>query len=221
MDRLPPQNALRAFDAAARHLSFQKAAAELHVTPAALSYQIRHLEETLGLKLFNRLNRAVELTEHGQLIRPGIREGFERFPETMRRLARARAGNVLTVSAGPAFTAKWLAPRLYHFISANPDIDVRVSANLAVADLEHDDVDVAVRFGRGTYPRCRATKLADEFVTPLCSPSLLKGRQGIKAPADLAHHALIHDDTHLGFFELASWEVWLKAAGAMEVNPAG
>ena len=217
--RLPPLNALRAFDAAARHMSFQLAAEELSVTPAALSYQIRHLEERLGVKLFHRLNRAVELTDHGVLIQPGIHDGFERFNEAMRRLSRARAGNVLTVSAGPAFTAKWLAPKLYHFIAANPEIDVRISANLGLVDLEHDDVDVAIRFGRGVYPGCRSTKLFDEYVTPLCSPKLLEGDVPLESPTDLAHHMFIHDDTHVGVFELANWPAWLSAAGVGEINP--
>ncbi len=218
MNRLPSLNALRAFEAAARHLSFQKAAAELHVTPAALSYQIRQLEETLGVKLFRRLNRLVELSAAGELIRPGVHEAFERLSETMQRLARSRSGNVLTVSAGPAFTAKWLAPRLYRFIARHPEIDARISASLALADLERDDVDVAVRFGQGVYPGCRSVKLFDEYVTPLCSPALLQGKHAIRTPADLAHHTLIHDDTHKGLFELADWDTWLAAAGAESVD---
>lgn len=216
--RLPSLNALRAFDAAARHMNFQKAAAELHVTPAALSYQIRQLEEALGLKLFNRLNRAVELTTHGELIRPGIREGFERLAQTMQLLARSRSGNVLNISAGPAFTAKWLAPRLYRFIARHPDIDARVSATMSRVDLASDDVDVALRFGGGNYPGCESVKLFDEYVTPLCSPVLLEGEHSLRDPSNLAHHTLIHDDAHLGIFELADWRDWLDAAGIQGVD---
>ena len=149
--RLPPLNALRAFDAAARHMSFRLAAAEFHVTPAALSYQIRQLEETLGVKLFVRLSRAVELTEFGALIAPGVGEAFQQLGRTMQLLDRRRSTNVLTISAGPGTIAKWLSPRLYRFIALHPDIDVRISANFNLVNLAVDDVDVAIRFGAGTY----------------------------------------------------------------------
>lgn len=218
-DRLPPLNSLRAFNAAARHMSFQNAAEELFVTPAALSYQIRHLEEHLGVKLFNRLNRAVELTEMGRLIAPGIREGFARLSQTMQQLERRKASNVLVVSAGPAFTAKWLAPRLYRFVSKHPDIDARISSSVKVVNLETDDVDVGIRFGRGQYANCSSEKLFDEYVTPMCSPSLMTGDHPLRVPADLKGHTFIHDDTHVGFFELADWQGWLKAAGVNDVDP--
>ncbi|GJL81388.1 MAG: transcriptional regulator GcvA [marine bacterium B5-7] len=219
IDRLPPLNSLKAFEAAARHMSFQKAAAELNVTPAALSYQIRQLEDLLGIKLFKRLNRAVELSREGALIEPGIREGFERLSQAMRRLKRSRAGNVLTISAGPALTAKWLVPRLYRFIARHPEIDARISATMQLADLVHDDVDIAFRFGRGQYDACRSVKLFDEYVTPLCAPALLDKSPGLQHPSDLASYTLIHDDTHIGLFDLADWPTWLKAAGVD--NPDG
>jgi len=217
-DRLPPLNSLRAFDAAVRHMSFQKAAQELNVTPAALSYQIRQIEEDLGLKLFKRLNRAIELTQFGEIIAPGIRDGFDRFNQSIRKLSRHRSGDVLVISAGPAFTAKWLAPRLYRFLDRHPGIDARVSASLNLADLETDDVDVAIRFGRGAYEGCQSTKLMDEYVTPMCSPVYCTESKPLSAPADLADHTLIHDDTHIGYFELADWSTWLKAAGAENVE---
>jgi len=134
--RLPPLNGLRAFEATARHMSFTHAAEELHVTPAALSYQVRQLEETLGVKLFKRLNRAIELTEQGEALFPGIRTGFEHMDVAMQRLRRRAATNVLVVSVGPAFAAKWLAPRLYRFIQKYPDIDPRISANVQISDFE-------------------------------------------------------------------------------------
>ncbi len=218
-NRLPPLNSLRAFNAAARHMSFQNAAEELFVTPAALSYQIRQLEEHLGVKLFNRLNRAVELTEMGRLIAPGIREGFARLSQTIQQLERRKSSNVLVISAGPAFTAKWLAPRLYRFVSKHPNIDARISSSIKVVNLETDDVDVAIRFGLGQYPNCRSEKLVDEYVTPMCSPSLMTGERPLRTPADLKGHTFIHDDTHLGFFELADWRAWLDAAGVSDVDP--
>jgi LysR family glycine cleavage system transcriptional activator len=217
-DRLPPLNALRAFDAVARHMSFQNAAAELFVTPAALSYQIRQLEDHLGLKLFNRLNRAIELTEQGQMIAPGLRESFRKMSETMQQLSRRRSGNVLVISAGPGFTAKWLAPRLYRFMARHPEIDTRISASLKLVDLGADDVDVAIRFGSGVYAGCDSVKIADEYVTPLCSPALLDGPNPLVEPQDLSNHTLIHDGTHIGVFELANWRDWLKAAGVSGVD---
>ncbi len=216
--RLPPLNALRAFEAASRHMSFQKAAGELHVTPAALSYQIRQLEEHLGRKLFKRLNRAVELTPDGTLLSGGVRDGFERLNQAVTALNQRRSGNVLVISAGPAFTAKWLTPRLYRFIAAYPDIDARIAASIRLADLQRDDVDVVVRYGRGTYPGCVSTKLLDEYVTPLCAPSLLDGRNPLHEPADLVHHTLIHDETHVGVFDLPDWRRWLAEAGVTNVD---
>ena len=218
-ERLPPLTALRAFEAASRLMSFQSAAEELSVTPAALSYQIRQLEDHLGLKLFNRLNRAVELTENGRLIQPGIHEAFEHLHRTMRQLRRRQQTNVLTIAAGPAFTAKWLSPRLYRFIARHPNIDARISASVTKSDLEMDDIDIAIRFGPGEYPGHYSVKLTDEFLTPLCAPSMLEGPNAIRSPEDLQHHTLIHDDTHQGFFVLQTWADWLKAAGVTSVDP--
>ncbi len=212
-ERLPPLNSLRAFNAAARHMSFQNAAEELFVTPAALSYQIRQLEDHLGVKLFNRLNRAVELTEMGKLIAPGIREGFVKLSSSIQQLQRRKSNKVLVISAGPAITSKWLAPRLYRFVSQHPDIDARVSSNVKMVDLEHDDVDAVIRFGMGNYENCRSEKLFDEYMTPMCSPALLNGENPIRTPEDLKNHTLIFDDTHFGFFELADWPSWFKEAG--------
>ncbi|NQW01739.1 MAG: transcriptional regulator GcvA [Rhodospirillales bacterium] len=217
-DRLPPLNSLRAFNAAARHMSFQDAAEELFVTPAALSYQIRQLEDHLGVKLFNRLNRAVELTEMGLLIAPGIREGFARLSKTMQQLERRKSSNVLVISAGPAITAKWLAPRLYRFVSKHPNIDARVSSSVKKVDLEEDDVDVAIRFGAGKYAHCRTEKLFDEYVTPMCSPALVNGDRPLRTPDDLKNHTLISDDTHVGFFDLADWNAWFEQAGVKDGN---
>ena len=145
-DRLPPLTALRAFEAAARHMSFAKAAEELHVTPAALSFQIKSLEEHLGQPLFLRLNRAVRLTEAGRTLAPGVSDGFDTLTQAWRATRRLQNDTVLNVTAGPAFTAKWLAPRMYDFARAHPEIDLRFSATLRILDFERDDVDVAIRF---------------------------------------------------------------------------
>jgi LysR family transcriptional regulator, glycine cleavage system transcriptional activator len=219
MQRFPSLNALRAFDCAVRHMSFQKAAEELFVTPAALSYQIRQLEEHLDLKLFDRLNRAVRLTAEGEALAPGIRDGFLAFENALRLLNRRQADNVLVVSAGPAFTAKWLAPRLYRFMLRHPEIDARISASLKLVDMQRDDIDVSIRFGRGKYEGCDSILLFDEYVTPMCSPRVANGEIPLEQPSDLAHHTLIHDDTHVGVFDLADWKNWLDAAGAPDVDP--
>ncbi len=219
MSRLPPLNALRAFEAAQRHMSFQKAAAELFVTPAALSYQIRQLEEHLNTKLFNRLNRAVELTTEGRMIASGIEESFGLLKRTLTGLRRRQDNNILVISAGPAFTSKWLTPRLYRFLARWPDIDVRISATLKNADLTAGDVDIGLRFGNGNYEGCTSVKLLEECLMPMCSPRLLTGHGAISDPADLARHTLIHDDTHtnMGMFSLPSWKQWVQKAGVADV----
>src|ERR1044072_8646304 len=159
---LPPLNALRAFEAIARHLSFAKAADELHVTPAALSHQIRALEEQLGLPLFHRRTRAIELTDAGRLIYPGLHAGFESVRGAMAQLERSRDSNVLVISATPGLVAKWLMPRLWRFLHAHPDIDARVSATLKGAGFGAQGGGVAIRPSQhppgGLFPE----KLADD-----------------------------------------------------------
>ena len=220
--RMPPLNSLRAFETAQRHMSFKKAAEELHVTPAALSYQIRQLEEHLEIKLFNRLNRAVELTNAGRLLASGVEESFSVLRRTLTKLSRHKAGNVLVVSAGPAFTSKWFVPRLYRFLARHPNIDLRISSSLVAVDLEMGDVDVALRFGQGEYEGCTSVKLMDECLTPMCAPELINGDHPLRHPADLAGHLLIHDETHVGQFRLPGWKDWLEAIGVSElVNSTG
>src|SRR5262245_1665993 len=176
---LPPLNALRAFEATARHLSFSKAATELHVTPAALSHQVRGLEASLGLKLFHRRARGIELTDTGRALYPGLKAGFESLREAVAQLDRGRMDNVLVVSATPGLTAKWLVPRLYRFLQANPQIEARVSATMAFADFTTDGVDVAIRMSTGVHPGLHVEKLMEDAVLPLCSPRLLDGSDGL------------------------------------------
>ena len=157
--RLPPLNSLRALEAAARHLSFTKAAEELHVTPAAISHQIKGLEEHLGVPLFRRLNRAVLLTDAGQACLPGLSEAFDRIAAVLERLRAQDRGGPLTVSTSPAFAAKWLVPRLERFQERCPEIEVRVSAAMRLVDFAREDVDVAIRYGPGRYPGLLAERL--------------------------------------------------------------
>lgn len=209
-DRLPPLTALRAFDAAARHMSFQQAAAELNVTPAALSFQIKSLEEHFGAPLFRRLNRAVELTEAGRLLAPGAAEGFEALTAAWRSARRSLESNVLTVTAGPAFTSKWLAPRLYAFAQAYPQIELRFAAGLKFVDLNRDEVDVAIRFGYGPDDGLYAQPLEQEWLTPVMLPTMA---EKYPEPKDLLSAPLIHNTSDDFLNPPCDWPAWLCAAG--------
>ena len=225
--RLPPLNALRAFEAAARHLSVKKAAIELNVTPAAVSHQIRMLEDYLGVQLFHRYNRALELTDAARASLPKLREGFDCLVQAVERLRSHVSGGVLTVSAAPSFAARWLMPRLHRFIAAHPEVDVRVSARMrrvsvdgkgdvaerATVEAWLDDSDIAILYGRGNYPSLWVKKLLDLTIAPICSPQLLQGENAMKSPQDLAHHMLLHDDTGDLYDNEPFWDVWLREAG--------
>ena len=217
-DRLPPLTALRAFEAAARHMSFAKAADELNVTPAALSFQIKSLEEHLGQPVFHRLNRAVKLTEIGALLAPGMQTGFSEITSAWSRARRFADQSILTVTAGPAFTALWLAPRLFTFATAHPDIELRFSASLRLVDFDRDDVDLAIRFGPRPDDRLFSQALADEWATPMLSPDLAKK---IKVPEDLAHIPLLTDDVTEAIRPPISWSAWFAAAGLPALESHG
>lgn len=210
-DRLPPLTALRAFEAAARHMSFAKAAEELYVTPAALSYQIKSLEAALEQPLFRRLNRAVELTEAGTALAPGVTEGFEALRAAVRNMNRLNASRPFSVTAGPAFTAKWLAPRIYRFVEQHPDIEIRFIASLKRMDFETDEVDAAIRFSRmDEEPGCYVETLVEELMTPLCSPEIAAQ---LSSPADLKNFRLVHDESLSFMAEPPNWGFWLNAVG--------
>ncbi|MGC1494827.1 MAG: transcriptional regulator GcvA [Sulfitobacter sp.] len=209
-DRLPPLTALRAFDAAARHMSFAMAAAELHVTPAALSFQIKSLEEHLGAPLFRRLNRAVELTDAGRALAPAASDGFQALAAGWRAAQRLQDHQTLTITAGPAFTAKWLAPRLYDFAQSHPDIDLRFSASLRLMDFNRDQIDVAIRFGHGPDPGLYALPLADEWAVPVMLPELA---QKYQTPESLLNAVLIVDDSISFLNPPCDWPAWFKAMG--------
>jgi LysR family glycine cleavage system transcriptional activator len=213
---LPPLNALRAFEATARHLSFTRAADELHVTPAALSHQIKGLEEFLGLKLFHRRPRAIELTDAGRRIYPGLHQGFVQIRQAIASLDRLRNDRVLVVSAPPGVTAKWLAPRLHRFLATVGDIDARISSTMAMADFTTDGVDVAIRnliLGAPVDPELVTVKLADIVMLPVASPRLLAERGPLVSPAQLAELPLIHDDSLAGRPMIPTWPDWFEAAG--------
>lgn len=207
--RLPPLNALRAFEAAARHLSFTRAAEELHVTQAAISHQIKALEQDLGVLLFRRLNRALLLTDEGQTLYPVVRESFHVLLDAVTRIKANEGSGTLTVSTLPSFAVKWLVPRLSRFQDRNPNIDLRISANDRIIDLAREGIDVSIRFGAGQWTGVQSEKLADESVTPYCSPSLLPK---LRAPGDLRGLTLLHEEM-LPLPEFPTWATWLAAAG--------
>ena len=211
--RLPPLNALRAFEAAARHLSFTRAAAELHVTQAAISHQVKALEQHLGRKLFRRLNRALLLTDDAQAYLPSVSRAFTLLNEATGNLLSKKSPGPLTVSALPSFAARWLVPRLGRFRQVRPDIDLRIDPSAELSNFSGDDVDVSIRYGRGKYPGLRTDWLMTEDIFPVCSPLLLAGAQALREPSDLEHHVLLHDDGH------GDWRTWLLAAAADGVDP--
>jgi len=216
---LPPLNAVRAFEAAARHMSFTKAADELFVTPAAISQQVKLLEGHLGQPLFRRLNRALMLTDAGRLLLPGFGEGLDRIAAALRGLKQQQELGPLDVNSSPAFASKWLIPRLDQFQHQAPEVEVRITASMELVDFDRDEVDVAVRFGAGKYPGLSADWLMGEEVFPVCAPELLQGEHPLKTPEDLAHHPLLHDGT-LQLGDLTpDWRMWLQAAGVEDVNP--
>ncbi len=210
--RLPPLNALRVFDAAARHLSFTKAAEELFVTQAAVSHQIKSLEDFLGLKLFRRRNRSLLLTEEGQSYYLDIKEIFSALNDATRKLQARSAKGALTVSLLPSFAIQWLVPRLSSFNLAYPGIDVRIQAVDRDEEKLADDVDVAIFYGRGNWPGLRVEKLYAEYLLPVCSPLLLTGDNPLKSPADLAHFTLLHDASR------RDWQSYIRQLGLQHIN---
>lgn len=211
--RLPPLNSLRAFEAAARHLSFTKAAEELHVTPAAVSQQVKALEDYCGVQLFRRLTRALMLTDAGQAVLPALKESFDLLGDVTERLMADQESGILTVSVAPSFGSKWLVPRLERFRHAHPDFDVRIDANDALANFAADGVDLAIRYGRGVYEDLCADRLIADVSFPVCSPKLLEKGPPLKRPQDLAHHTLIHVQWKMEEEHAPNWRMWLRAAG--------
>lgn len=217
-DRMPPLNALRAFEAAARKLSFTKAADELNVTPGAISQQIRQLEDFAGSPLFKRTGRSVLLTDSAQATLPLVRDAFEKISEAGRVMqAPARKGRVM-VSCAPSFAAKWLAPRLEAFHRAHEGIEAWVSADMGLTDFSTADADIAIRYGGGNYEGLKSEKLLDETVVPVCSPSLLEGEHPIRTPADLARHTLLHDESQENDPSCPDWANWLTARNVLGVQ---
>lgn len=218
--RLPPLNALRAFEAAGRNLSFSKAANELNVTPAAVSHQIKGLEEHLGTALFRRGPRRLLLTDAGQRLLPGVRQAFAGLAEALGELDEARDGDFLTISVVPSLASKWLLPRMDRFRRAQPDMEVRFDATSHVVDFAQEtDVDLALRHGTGDYPGLEVERLTGGTLLPVCSPKLLEGPHPLKTPDDLRHHTLLHVPWEACCATDPDWSDWLKTAGVTGIDP--
>lgn len=196
------------------------AAAELHVTPAAVSHQVKRLEEYLRVPLFRRMPRGLLLSETGQTLLSELREVFLHLDKAMERVTESDSRGPLTISVAPMFAVKWLVPRLRKFAALYPDIDVRISSSLRLVDFQRDAFDAAIRLGGGTYPGLESVRLFDESVTPMCSPRASKNARALQTPDDLRHCVLLHDDS-MDFEPAApSWKIWLRAAGAKAVDAA-
>lgn len=213
---LPPLNGLRAFEAAARHLSFTKAAQELGVTPAAIGHQVKALEDYLQTPLFHRLTRALRLTEAGRAALPELSQGFDQLAAGVAQIRKRRDDNELTVSVSPSFGAMWLVPRLEKFRRRHPDIDIRLDGTDRLVDVKTGEADLALRYGPGGYAGVRSDWLFSQLNTPVCSPALLTGDVPLLSPKDLRHHILLHIDWKEAE---ASWRMWLLAAGLEDIDP--
>ncbi len=214
MDRLPPLNAVRVFEAAARHLSFGGAAAELHVTPSAVSHAVKSLEGFLGSALFHREGRGVILTPEGEAFLPPIQDALAQVQGAVLSLARQKEARPLTLSVAPSLAVGWLMPRLSKFQLAHPEIEIRLSASTGLVDLQHSDFDASVRSGSGAWPGLTSHFLMEEELVALCSPALIDARGGLARPEELTEVTLIHELPRLG-----QWRSWFAAAGVAHPDP--
>ncbi len=204
---LPSLNGLRAVEAAARHLNFTRAAEELNVTQAAVSHQIKALEERLGRPLFRRLNRKLLLTDAGQTLLQPMTQAFSLMGDAVAQIEEGSSTGVFTVSTLDSIASNWLVPRLGRFQALHPHINLRIAISDELVDLSDGSVDVALRYGRGNYPGLHTVKMMDEDLFPVCRRRLLEGDLPLKKPADLRHFTLFHDEV------LEDWSDWFKAAG--------
>jgi LysR family glycine cleavage system transcriptional activator len=210
--RLPVLNALKSFEAAARHESFTRAAEELCVTQGAVSHQVKALEQELGIKLFNRERQRLVISEAGREYLAVIRDALDRIAVGTERLMQGQHAGVLTISTSPDFAAKWLVHRLGRFSEAHPDIDLRVSATTHHVDFAREEVDLAVRHGDGNWTGLHVERLATEQLFPVCSPKLMASRRRLAKPADVLKFPLLHLETR------RMWPAWLEAAGVRNAD---
>jgi LysR family transcriptional regulator, glycine cleavage system transcriptional activator len=215
---LPGLNSLKTFEAAARQLSFTKAAMELRVTPAAVSHQIREFEDQLGTLLFARTSRTMRLTHAGEILHAAVADALDGIARAVSRLEKSDGKPRLNVTTSPSIAAKWLVPRLDRFLSLVPDADVRVEVSQLPLDFARDGIDIAIRFGNGAYSGMKVDRLFDETIFPVCSPKLLQGKKPLKAPRDLLQHNLIHVDWDAQGATWPNWRMWMLAAGIRDFD---
>ena len=215
---IPGLQSLKAFDASARHLNFTRAAQELHVTPAAVSHQIKELEEALGVTLFQRTSRHMQLTRQGQILEPAVSDALEGLTRALQRIRQSDNPMRVQVTASPSIAAKWLVPRLDRFLDSVPGADVRIDVSSDPLDFDREDIDVAIRFGDGVYPGLNVEKLFHDTLFPVCSPELLKGAKRLREPRDLLQFTLIHMDWEAQGAVWPNWRMWMKAAGVKDFN---
>jgi len=212
---MPPLNALRAFEATARLLTLSAAAAELNVTPSAISHQVKSLEDSLGVHLFRRANRRLILTADGRALLPGLSDAFRRIAAAVSELETNQRQGVLTISMLETLAMHWFMPRLPNFQSAHPDIEVRISTTTRMIDFEREDIDLAIRHGQGKWPGLAADFLFPLEIMPVCSPTLATGATPLKTPADLKAHILLHTTARA-----SDWPNWLASANVAGLVPA-
>lgn len=215
--RLPSLDSLRVFEAAARHLSLTKASAELHVTQSAVSHRIQALEAELGRKLFQRYTRRLELTPAGVALSAGLTRGLAEITRALASLDNDAAVNTVNVSVLPSFAARWLVPRLPRFRALHPEVDVRIAADEALADLRDGRIELAIRFGTGRYPGLHVTRLMGDSIFPVCSPRLVEQHAPLTSPADLARFTLLHDEVAENDSSGTGWRSWLSHFGITDV----
>jgi LysR family glycine cleavage system transcriptional activator len=215
---IPGLQSLKAFDASARHLNFTRAAAELNVTPAAVSHQIKELEEAIGVPLFQRTSRHMQLTRQGQVLKPAIADALEGITRALQKLRQVENPTQVRVTVSPSLAAKWLVPRLDRFLESVPGADVRIDVSSEPLDFDREDIDVAIRFGDGSYPGLVVEKLFHDTLFPVCSPELLKGTKKLREPKDLLQFTLIHLDWEAQGAVWPNWRMWMLAAGVKDFN---
>ncbi|HVW55392.1 MAG TPA: transcriptional regulator GcvA [Rhizobiaceae bacterium] len=219
MRTVPGTRALRTLAAAGRHLNFTRAADELGLTPAAVSYQIKEIEDQLGVTLFVRSSRAIRLTEAGAVLCDAAADALDLMGRAVARAHKmARGATLLKVTADAQFAAKWLMRRVERFRARHPDIELRFDISYQVRDFDQDDVDVAIRFGTGKYPGLAADRLFDNVIVPVCSPRLLESGRPLKEPRDLLHHTLVHIEWSRQGVTWPNWRMWMAAAGVQDFD---
>jgi LysR family glycine cleavage system transcriptional activator len=219
---LPGTRALRTFEAAGRHLNFTRAADEVGLTPAAVSYQIKELEDQLGIVLFTRTSRSIQLTPAGAVLFEAAAEALDTLQRAAGRARRMARGSAhLRISLSARFAANWLLPRLPRFTAANPALELRFDITDQIRDFDADDVDVAIRFGTGNYEHARSQRLFDMVVVPVCSPKLIETGPRLQEPRDLFRHTLCHLDWKTDGMVWPNWRMWMAAAGIDDFDDSG